>query len=147
MLFQFRPSQIASFGDLPLPYTASPVSLLWDDILLTLRSLRYVPGIILPLRPLRSSRDELRSTPENLTILFVHGVLIIGQLGFITSLLFCVMLPIMTFVVYFVGAMLVNFAICSYLNGGNRLLISQTTIPLSGPKDEYWVFINGVAAG
>jgi hypothetical protein len=96
---------------------------------------------------LRSSRDELRSTPENLTILFVHGVLIIGQLGFITSLLFCVMLPIMTFVVYFVGAMLVNFAICSYLNGGNRLLISQTTIPPSGPKDEYWVFINGVAAG
>jgi hypothetical protein len=109
----------------------------------------YVPGIFLPLRPLRSSAlDELRLTPKNRTILLTHGILIIGQLGFIISLPFCIMLPIMSFIVYFMGVMLVNFAICSYLNGWNRLLTSrETVIPPSAPKDEYWVFINGVAAG
>lgn len=148
MALQFRPSQIGG-ENLPLPYTASPISLLWDDFRLILRSLVYVPGIFLPLRPLRSSAlDELRLTPKNRTILVTHGALIIGQLGFIISLPFCFMLPIMSFIIYFMGVILVNFAICSYLNGRNRLLTSSETVtPPSAPLDEYWVFINGVAAG
>ena len=148
MLLQFRQSQIGRSENHPLPYTASPISLLWDDLLLGLRCFRYVPGILLPLRPWRpSSRNELRGTRENLIILVIHIALIIGQLGFIVSLLFCVMLPMMTFVTYFMGGMLVNFAICTYLNGRNSHLISQSVKQHSAPAHEYWVFINGVAAG
>jgi hypothetical protein len=123
------------------------MGLLWDDVLLILRSLRYIPNILLPLRPLRrSNREEFRITCENSGILVVHITLIIIQLGFLVSLLFCFVLPIVTFVVYLAGVILVNFTICGYLNGRD-ILVSRTSILTSATQDEYWVFINGVAAG
>jgi hypothetical protein len=125
------------------------MSLLWDDFCLILRSLAYVPGILLPLKPLPAGGlDELSLTAENLLIIIIHGALIVGQLAFIFSLPFCILLPISLFVTYFGGVILANVAICSYLNGWNRLLISQETRKLpQRHEDEFWVFINGVAVG
>ena len=149
MALQFRPSQIGGGGNVPLPYTTSPMTLLWNDFCLILRSLRYVPGIVLPLSPLRSGLlDELNHSPENLKILAIHAALIVGQLAFIVSLPFCIMLPIAWFVFYFAAVILVNAAICNYLNGPNRFLTSRTPLtPLSEHQDEFWVFINGVSVG
>lgn len=136
----------------PLPYTASPLSLLWSDFRLGLRNLQFVPGVVLPLRPWRSGKlDELYPSRKNLFDIAVHGFLCVFQIFFILSLPFCIiwMLPVLWIMAYVGAVLLANHTICRLaLNGSCRYLESRVLTPgYERHHREHWIFINGVAVG
>ncbi|RHZ53247.1 uncharacterized protein CDV56_103957 [Aspergillus thermomutatus] len=152
MVVTYLPSQSRKKQDVPLPYTASPLQLLWADILLFLRSLWSLPGIILPLKPWNSGAlDELYPSKENLRDIVVHLFLALYQLMFLLSLPICVILafPALGIGIYMTIALTLNWVICRFaLNGSARILQSRVPVePRPEHEREHWIFVNGVGAG
>lgn len=146
MVVVFRPSQVGATT--PLPYTASPLKLLVADVILCLSCIRYLPGILLSLRPCPSGKlDELYPSRGNLTALAIHGVLIVYQVAFLLSLPLLFFLPIYVCILYVTAVFLLNNQICAFLNGRHRFLVSHVPLPRSGHESEHWIFINGVGVG
>lgn len=130
---------------------------MWEDAVLFFRITFVLPitagllSIVLPVFPLRSGAlDELYPSPANIYAITLHTILIIAQLGFIGSLLPLALfgLPVLFYVAYLIGFVVINHAVSGLLNGRPRRYVSQ--VDLSGwPRhdDEKWYFINGVAVG
>ncbi|KAF7589229.1 hypothetical protein BBP40_004571 [Aspergillus hancockii] len=136
----------------PLPYTASPLKLLWFDILLVLKSIWSLPGILFPLTPWNSDElDELYPSKENIMEIIVHVCLTLCQVTFLLSLLVCLffMVPALWISMYSATFIWVNRSICRLVfNGPETILESQVPVQESpGHEHERWIFINGVAVG
>ncbi len=148
---------IAMESSKPLPYTTSPLRLIWVDTILFFRITLVLPitagllSIVLPVFPLRSGAlDELYPSAANIYAITLHTILIIAQLGFIFSLLPPALcgLPVPFYAAYLIGFVAINHAVSGLLNGRPKSYTSQ--IDLSGwssHDDEKWFFINGVAVG
>jgi hypothetical protein len=149
MAVDFLPSQIGTEESIPLPYTGSPIQLLWGDAILFFRSVRFLLGIVLPWKPWASGTlDELFPSPPNLLAITVHTFLIVYQLGFLLSLPYCLVCPILMIALYVSAVIFGNNLICRVLNGSRRFLESQVSInSLPEHEEEHWIFINGVAVG
>jgi hypothetical protein len=150
MAIDFLPSQIGTQETVSLPYTGSPLQLLWSDIVLFFQCARFLPGIVFPWMPWRSGKlDELFPSYPNLVALTIHAFLIVGQLGFLISLPGCCLaFPLSICVLYMSVVIFVNSLICRTLNGSKKFLESQ--VPISARpehEEEHWIFINGVAVG
>lgn len=142
------PSQVGTATTTPLPYTASPLKLLVSDVILCLSCIRYLPDILLPLRPYYSGKlDELYPSRGNLTALSIHGVLIVYQVAFLLSLPVLFFLPIYVCILYITSVFILNNRICAFLNGRHRFLVSHLPLTGSGHESENWIFINGVGVG
>ncbi|KIW47970.1 uncharacterized protein PV06_00616 [Exophiala oligosperma] len=141
----------------PVPYTANPLYLLLSDlwlfvkITITWPPSAGLPSIILPWCPTKYL-DELALTPANIGAIFLHSLLILGQVVFLVSLvpLAFGLIPSLYFL-YIIAFVLGNQLVCVLLNGRR-----QHTLISSNPKcvdgwpthpSEKWVFINGVAVG
>ncbi|RDW71098.1 hypothetical protein BP6252_07661 [Coleophoma cylindrospora] len=135
---------------LSLPTYVSPTRLLIRDLKLVWKLRWDLPKIILPLTPnLSGPLDELAPTWANRTELVFHTVLVVAQLGFLASIPLCLVLPLVTFLLYFVGFVVANYLICIYFNGSCQteyMAAPKTPIPGVG-KNEKWIFINGVSVG
>ncbi|KAL3467957.1 hypothetical protein BJX64DRAFT_80807 [Aspergillus heterothallicus] len=148
----FLPPQSSTTPATPLPYTASPWKLLWEDIILILRSLWSIPNILLPLTPYNSGDlDELYPSVSNIANLGFQAVLSLLQIVFLISIpfLFICMAPTLWTCAYIGGALFINRALCNLaLNRGSTILESRVPV-IEAPehKGEHWVFINGVACG
>jgi hypothetical protein len=132
MAVTFRPSQILNVREVvPPAYTTSPITLLVADIILCLSSLRYMPGIIFPIRPFGSGqRDELYPSADNLRCVAIHGFLIVYQLAFILTLPICILLiPPIGSLIYVFTVLAINTAVCKTLNGKQRFLVSKVKRP------------------
>ncbi|KAL2823050.1 hypothetical protein BJX63DRAFT_4395 [Aspergillus granulosus] len=152
MLATFLPPQSSTTPATPLPYTASPWKLLWEDILLVSRSLWAVPNVILPLTPYNSGDlDELYPSLRNLANLAFQLVLSLLQIGFLISvpILVICMAPTLWTCAYIGGVLLANRALCNLLlNRGSTVLESRVPKHEAPEhKGEHWVFINGIACG
>ncbi|KAJ5114296.1 hypothetical protein NUU61_000055 [Penicillium alfredii] len=134
-----------------VPYTASPVRLLWSDIRLILQNIWTLPGIFLPLRLGRTSPlDELFVSLPNGATVALHGFLVVYQLAFLVSLpiVLLLMMPALWILTYVAGFFSVNYLICILLNGRRRIITSQVPVTETpGHERECWFFINGVAVG
>jgi len=133
-----------------LPNFLSPLGLLWNDAKLFFKIWTTIPGIILPLSPCLSGKlDELSLTAENLRDITFHGVLIVFQLIFLASLPLCFVLPLTTFLFYFIGFLVLNYILCIPINGQAGIIFQASPkpgIPVAG-EGEKWIFINGVSVG
>ncbi|KAG0153835.1 hypothetical protein PDIDSM_1214 [Penicillium digitatum] len=136
----------------PLPYTASPIKLLWSDLSLLGSKLWALPGILLPLHLDRTHElDELYPSLRNGAIVLIHLFLVVYQLVVLLSLPIMVicMLPGLWILAYSAMAFTINYAIIMLmLNGFQRVLVSQVpVVERSGHERERWLYINGIAAG
>lgn len=140
-------------GDVtPLPYTASPLKLLWSDISLFVRSAWALPGILLPLRLAgTNSLDEFYPSFPDGADVAVHVFLVFYQLLFLLSLPIAILflVPTLWILTYAAVAILINSAICFLtLNGWQRFLVSRVpVVERPGHEREHWIFVNGVAVG
>ena len=136
----------------PLPYTASPLRLLWSDLVLFINKIWALPGIFLPLH-LDSicPWDEFYPSFRNIFIVVIHIFLMVYQVAILVSLPVMVlfMIPALWILVYFAGALLINYVIVMVgLNGFRRILVSQVPVAeRPGHDRECWFYINGIAAG
>jgi hypothetical protein len=149
---KFLPPQSSTTPATPLPYTASPWKLMWEDILLVLRSLWAVLNVILPLTPYNSGDlDELYPSPRNLANLAFQLVISLLQVIFLISIpvLIICMAPTLWTCIYIGGFILANRALCDLLvNRGSTVLVSRfPEHECPEHRGEHWVFINGVACG
>lgn len=136
----------------PLPYTASPIKLLWSDLSLFVSKLWALPGILLPLNLARTRElDELYPSLRNGATLLIHIFLVAYQLVFLLSLPIMVicMLPGLWILAYSTIAFTINYAIVMLmLNGFEQVLVSQVpVVEQPGHERERWLYINGIAAG
>ena len=138
----------------PLSYTINPWRLVWNDILLFLVHVTYLPSIVFPITPCRSGKlDELHPSSSNIFCILVHLVLSIAQLGFIVSLPLSLVWPapfgIATFILYILGFITANKILCNWLLNGDRPILRSKVDLTRFPKhdDERWIFLNGVAVG
>ncbi|KAE8367277.1 hypothetical protein BDV27DRAFT_124081, partial [Aspergillus caelatus] len=134
----------------PLPYTASPLALLWADILLVLKSLWSLPGILLPMTP-SGELDELYPSKENIVNLIAHVCLALCQVAFLLSVLGCflLMVPALWISTYVVAFVWINRVICALIfNYSDEVIESKVPIEERPEHErERWIFINGVAVG
>ncbi len=143
----------------PLPYTANPLLLMANDLLLFLQiTITWpiavgLPSIVSPMSPARAgSLDELSISGPNLWCIFQHLVLFVAQAGFIFSLVpfALVGLPLF-YIIYVVGFVVGNKWVSGLINGPRptELAHSHPSCVKGWPEhdNEKWVFINGVAVG
>lgn len=145
----------------PLTYTANPLLLVWNDVLLFFRLTITWPitaglfSIILPLGENKSNKlDELARTWANGWALTLHVIMVIGQLAFLLSLipsaLIGIPIPFYTplYLGYIVAMVVLNRLVSVLLNGRRKQFWSKVPVKHDPRHDgERWVFINGVAAG
>ncbi|EXJ58207.1 hypothetical protein A1O7_05632 [Cladophialophora yegresii CBS 114405] len=144
----------------PLPYTANPLLLMFNDLVLFVQITFTWPitaglmSIVLPLLSTKSGPlDELALTGPNLWALFQHLILIIVQILFLLSLIPLALFGLPVFyVLYITGCVVGNQWISGLLNGPRREELFQShpdCVAGDWPKHEgeKWVFINGVAVG
>ena len=136
----------------PLPYTASPLFLLWSDICLVVQYAWALPGIFLPLRLGQTTPlDELNLSFQGCLSLITQALLTVYQLLFLLSLPFMVicLVPGLWILLYIATALTLNYVICMFvLNGFQRVLVSR--VPIAEQPHhakERWFFINGIANG
>lgn len=136
----------------PLPYTASPIKLLWSDLCLFFSLIGHLPGIFTPLDlghtgPL----DELYLSARNIVIIGIHVFLAVYQVLFLVSLPLMVlcMIPGLWILAYLVIGLSFNYAVVMLmLNGSEQILVSQVPEAERPAHDrECWLYINGIAAG
>ena len=151
---------MATNSSKPIPYTANPLLLVLNDLMLFVQITFTWPitagllSIVLPLSPMKSgSLDELALTGANLWTLFLHTVLIFAQIAFILSLipLALIGLPLLYFL-YIVAFVLGNKWASGLLNGPRQQELFKSHLDcVKGDwprhENEKWVFINGVAVG
>ncbi|KAL4900916.1 hypothetical protein BDW74DRAFT_88709 [Aspergillus multicolor] len=138
-------------SDKPLPYTASPWSLLWEDFLLVLRSSWAIPWLLLPLRHHHSSDlDELHPTFTNIANIVFQVVLSVVQILFLLSIpvLLILMVPALWVCVYIGGFIWLNSIVCEQLLNRN-ISVLESRFSEVDPKheNEHWIYINGIACG
>ncbi|OAL27915.1 hypothetical protein AYO22_03260 [Fonsecaea multimorphosa] len=143
----------------PIPYTANPLLLMVNDLMLfaeitfTWPITAGLPSIVLPLFPTRSgSLDELAFTGPNLWAGLLHVVLIIAQTIFLGSLVPLAFIGLPSFyLLYIVGFVMGNQWFSVLLNGPRHrgLFESNPACVRGRPAHDHekWVFINGVAVG
>jgi len=147
---KFFGSQVGGRSVINYSYTDMPWRLMAYDVYYFFTFLWALPHIVWPLTPTDSGElDELAFTRENLFALGVHFVLIVMQLGFIVSIPILVLLPIWTAALLVGLFFLVNYGICTVLNGNKVEFHSNPKYAPALPEHshEQWIFINGVAAG
>ncbi|KAI9840115.1 MAG: hypothetical protein M1837_001919 [Sclerophora amabilis] len=150
MKVTYLPSQIDSTSSTTaLPYTTSPLGLVWYDVKLGFSLILAMPLIVWPLKPWDSGPlDELYPSKENLSDLFMHALLMIFQTIFLLSIPCCVALPLAVFLLYILAALVINATLCKILNGSKTYFESSVELEdVSRHADEKWIFLNGVAAG
>jgi hypothetical protein len=156
MAVSFIPSQLATWSQTPLPYTANPRKLLIADLLLCLRKAKFIPGIFLPLRIGKNASpwDELYPSLINLKSIILHVILVIGQTIFLISLPFLILFPTFWIVAYVSTFVFTNGLLTKLLNGNTIRLEPKKEIldQLAARKgknydDEYWIYMNGVSVG
>ncbi|KAJ5382139.1 hypothetical protein N7517_000050 [Penicillium concentricum] len=136
----------------PLPYTASPIKLLWGDLALFVSKLWALPGIFLPLNLARTHEwDEFYPSLRNGATVLIHVFLVVYQLVFLLSLPIMVvcLIPGLWILAYSVIGFTVNYAIVMLLlNGFRQVLVSQVpVVERPGHERERWLYINGIGAG
>ena len=150
MTVQYLPCQLdVASSTSPIPYTASPLLLLWSDIQLFFRYFSLIPGIVVPIKPWNSGAlDELYPSLANIRDIVMHTILIFFQLFFILSMPLLTIIPVWASLVYVAGVLLLTWLICKPLNGSAIFLHSSVDLA-EYPRhdDEKWIFVNGVAAG
>ena len=137
---------------IPLPYTASPLKLLRSDIRLALGYAWALPLAFLPLRLGNTQpMDELYPSFQSIKSVLVQLFLTVSQTLFLLSIPFAVMLmiPALWIIAYIAAVLLLNHVICMlYLNGFQRILVSQVQVPEQpSHAHEHWFFMNGIAGG
>ncbi|KAL3433731.1 hypothetical protein BDV09DRAFT_205150 [Aspergillus tetrazonus] len=141
-----------STSDRPLPYTASPWSLMWEDILLVVRTSWSIPWVLLPLKHQHSNElDELYPSLTNIANVVFQAVLSLVQILFLLSvpvLVIC-MVPALWVCVYISGFLWFNRTLCNLiLNRKPSVLVSKYPKEEAPEhKHEHWVYINGIACG
>ena len=142
-------SQVGTASTVPLPYTGSPLLLLYSDVVLFFRKIRFFLGIILPLNPCHSGKlDELYPSPANLKDIAIHIFLFVYQFVFIVTLPCSFAFPLALLAPYIFFVLGFNYLISKRLNGSKRFLESQVPVNARpGHEEEHWIFINGVAVG
>ncbi|KAI1848379.1 hypothetical protein JX266_005685 [Neoarthrinium moseri] len=91
---EFYGSQVGGQSVINYGYTDMPLKLLIWDIRTFFTFAWALPWVVWPIRPIDGGEfDELSFTPSNLYCLFIHGVLIALQLGFILLLPLAILLP------------------------------------------------------
>ncbi|KAL4770243.1 hypothetical protein BDW60DRAFT_209183 [Aspergillus nidulans var. acristatus] len=136
----------------PLPYTASPWSLMWEDILLVVRTSWSIPWVLLPLKHRHSNElDELHPSLTNIANIVFQAVLSLVQILFLVSvpvLVIC-MVPTFWVCVYISGFLWVNRTLCNLiLNRKPSVFVSKYPKEEAPEhKHEHWVYINGIACG
>lgn len=99
--------------------------------------------------------DELYPTPDNLIAIFLHGVLIVIQLGFFAflgALLFIPLPlpPLSICVAAIAGFFIVNHLLCLLINGRKPTTLPSRDIHSKYHRqhtDEFWLYLNGVSVG
>ncbi|KAJ5648853.1 uncharacterized protein N7484_002576 [Penicillium longicatenatum] len=134
----------------PLPYTASPLKLLWEDLRLVIRYAWALPLVFFPLRLGKTARlDELHPSTRNGISIGTQGFLAVFQVFFLLSIPFTVifMVPALWILLYITVALTLNYVICIVvLNGYRRVFVSQVPIAEQpAHTHEHWFFINGIA--
>ncbi|KAL4762703.1 uncharacterized protein BDW70DRAFT_26498 [Aspergillus foveolatus] len=141
-----------STSDRPLPYTASPWSLMWEDILLVVRTSWSIPWVLLPLKHRHSNElDELHPSLTNIANVVFQAVLSLVQILFLLSvpaLVIC-LVPTLWVCVYISGFLWFNRTLCNLiLNRKPSVLVSKYPKEEAPEhKHEHWVYINGIACG
>lgn len=150
---------MAGQASCPIPYTANPLLLLLNDLILfveitfTWPITAGLPSIVLPIFPARSGPlDELAFTGANVWAGSLHVFLIIAQIAFLLSLVPLAYLIFPAFYFLYVIVFVVgNRYFTALLNGPRRrgLFRSNPECVRGQPAHEHerWVFINGVAVG
>ncbi|KAK7931748.1 hypothetical protein PG985_002460 [Apiospora marii] len=146
----FFGSQVGGESVINYSYTDTPFTLLMWDIYYFFYFVWALPWVVWPLRPCHGGHfDEMSFTASNMWCLFIHGVLIIMQLGFILSLPLLVLVPVWTAILWVGFFTTVNWALCLTLNGPSLTYHSDPMY--AEAKEEHahesWIFINGVACG
>ncbi|KAF9887378.1 hypothetical protein FE257_010233 [Aspergillus nanangensis] len=152
MTVSFLPGQEGTEQEPPIPYTASPLRLLWADIRLFFRSIPYLPGLVRPLTPCRSGPlCELYPSPQNIFVIATHLLLSIIQIAFLASLPLCVvfLVPAIWIGAYAVAFYWVNCTICAVCFNGCVSVLESIVPETERPenREEHWIFINGVGVG
>ncbi|KAJ5948361.1 hypothetical protein N7466_001376 [Penicillium verhagenii] len=134
----------------PLPYTASPLKLLWADLSLVIKYAWALPLLFFPLRLTKTNRlDELYPSPLSGVSFGTQVFLTLFQVFFLLSIPVAVvlMIPTVWIFVYIAVAVTSNYMVCMLmLNGFRRVLVSQVPVPESHIHvRERWFFINGIA--
>jgi hypothetical protein len=143
----------AQQGDVrPLPYTASPLKLLWSDIYLFFQSAWALPWIFLPLNLGRTwPLDEFYPSWRDFGDATIHAFLVVYQLLFLLSLPIVIifLVPTLWVLAYIAAALFLNHAICKItLSGFKRFLVSRVPVAeRPGHEREHWIYVNGVAVG
>jgi len=147
---KFYGSQIGSQTTIPHPYTDSPLTLLWSDIVCALRFYLFLPFIVIPILPqLSGPLSELYPSASNIWSMFLHLILVFMQVPFILSVPFWVFFPVWSVLIGVGVFWAVNQGICYLLNGNKMKLWSEAkfTEEKEVRKNEQWLFLNGVAVG
>lgn len=146
----FYRSQVGESSVIDYSHTDLPFRLLTKDLYYFFVYVWALPWIIFPVFTDGCHElNELSLTRENLFCLFVHGVLIVLQLGFLVSLPFAVIFPVWMVAFGIAAFMVVNWALCRVLNGSEAIYHSDEKYAKPRPEheNEQWVFLNGVAVG
>jgi hypothetical protein len=150
MAVSFLPSQIGAKSQTPLSYTSDPRKLLLGDFTLCYAKSNHIFGILKPFRFGKDADpfDELYPSRKNLQAIFLHTVLVFAQLGFIISVPFFVLVPMIWCLVYVALFYVFNSAVCRVLNGSQLKLSPDPAIATHGKHEsEYWIYLNGVSVG
>ncbi|KAK8120489.1 hypothetical protein PG999_004609 [Apiospora kogelbergensis] len=93
----FFGSQVGGESVINYSYTDTPFTLLLWDIYYFFYFSWALPWVVWPLRPCHGGHfDEMAVTASNMWCLFIHGILVVLQLGFILTLPLLVILPVWT---------------------------------------------------
>ena len=151
---------MATQSSQPIPYTANPLLLIMNDLMLYVQITFTWPitagllSIVLPLSPMRSGTlDEMAPTVANLWTIFLHLILIVAQTFFTLSLVPLAFVGLPLLYLLYIGSFIKGNQWFSALVNGPRLrgLHESHSDCVKGhwPKYEHekWVFINGVAVG
>ena len=146
----FFGSQVGGESVINYSYTDTPFTLLLWDIYYFFYFSWALPWVVWPLRPCHGGHfDEMAVTASNMWCLFIHGILVVLQLGFILTLPLLVILPVWTAVLWLGFFATLNWALCLSLNGPTLTYHSDPMY--AEAKEEHahesWIFINGVACG
>lgn len=136
----------------PLPYTASPIKLLWGDVCLFFSLIKHLPGIFMPLElGYTGPLDEFYPSAKNIVIIGIHVFLAVYQVIFLVSvpLMIICMIPGLWILAYLVIGLGFNYGVVMLmLNGSEQILVSQVPeAERPGHDRECWLYINGIAAG
>ena len=132
----------------PIPYTGSPLLLVFSDLILLLRNAWSIPGILIPITTDSSTPlDELYPSSQNFLSLFLHGVLLLFEGTFLLTLPVVIALPVWMVLLYGVGVWLVVWVVSRGLNGKGEEMWSNVDLGDEQHEGECWIFVNGVAVG